>query len=81
MFRERYEASRNNLCTLLPSLTELLLYDNGAESDPHSGEPPQPIRLLHHRDQRIAYLTPALPEWAKPIAAVALNQARQYGKE
>jgi hypothetical protein len=31
--------------------------------------------------QRIVYLTPALPEWAKPIAAVALNQARQYGKE
>jgi predicted ABC-type ATPase len=73
--RERYDASRNNLCTILPSLDELMLYDNSAESDPRTGQPPQPIRLLHYRDGKILYLSSAMPEWAKPIVAVALGLA------
>lgn len=72
--RARYDSSRNNLCTLLPSLTELLLYDNSAEADPHTRQAPQPTRLLHYRDQQILYRVPLMPEWAKPIAAVALTQ-------
>jgi predicted ABC-type ATPase len=72
--RKRYESSRNNLCTLLPSLTELLLYDNSVEADPHTGQVPQPMVLLHYRDRQILYRTASMPEWAKPIAAVALNQ-------
>jgi hypothetical protein len=55
--------------------TELMVYDNSAESDPHLGQPPQPIRLLHYRDGKILYLSSAMPEWAKPIAAVALGLA------
>jgi predicted ABC-type ATPase len=71
--RERYDASRRNLCTLLPSLDELVLYDNSVDADPHSGQQPQPLKLLHYRDGRILYRTASMPEWAKPIAAVALS--------
>jgi predicted ABC-type ATPase len=73
--RERYDKSRNNVCTILPSLDELMLYDNSAEGDPHAGVPPQPVLLVHYRDRAIIYLAPTMPEWAKPIAAVALAQA------
>jgi predicted ABC-type ATPase len=73
--RERYDTSRNNLCTILRSLDELVLYDNSTESDPHVGQLPQPIRLLHYRDGKILYLSSAMPEWAKPIVAVALGLA------
>jgi predicted ABC-type ATPase len=71
--RERYDASRANLCTILPALDELLLYDNSADGDPQRGERPRPIRLLHCRGGRILHLASAMPGWAKPIAAVALN--------
>jgi len=74
--RERYDASRSNLCAILPSVDELLLYDNSAEGDPHLGKSPQPIRLLHYRDGTILHLATEMPDWAKPIAAVALNLAR-----
>jgi predicted ABC-type ATPase len=73
--RERYNASRNNLCAILPSVDELMLYDNSTEADPHLCEPPQPIRLLHYRDGTILYLAPEMPDWAKPIATVALTLA------
>ena len=73
--RERYDKSRNNLCMLLPSLDELVLYDNSAEGDPHVGVPPQLVLLLHYRDRAIVHLASVMPEWAKPIAAVALVQA------
>lgn len=73
--RERYDKSRNNLCMILPSLDELVLYDNSAEGDPHVGVLPQPALLLHYRDRAIVHLASVMPEWAKPIAAVALVQA------
>jgi predicted ABC-type ATPase len=71
--RERYDASRSNLCSLLPALDELLVYDNSAEADPHRGRLPRPVRLLHYRDRTLLYLSPVMPGWAKPIAAVALD--------
>lgn len=73
--RERYDASRNNLCSTLPSLDELMLYDNSTEADPGSGEPPQPVRLLHLCDGKILSRVSAMPNWAKPIAAVAISLA------
>jgi predicted ABC-type ATPase len=73
--RERYDASRNNLCTLLPSLDELVLYDNSVDADPHTGLQPQPVKLLRYRDGQILYRTASMPEWAKPIVAVALSRA------
>jgi predicted ABC-type ATPase len=75
--RERYEASRSNLCTILPSVDELLMYDNSAEADPHGQRTPQPTRLLHYQDRKILYLSPVMPRWAKPIAAVAWDLALQ----
>ena len=75
--RERYDKSRSNLCKILPSLDELVLYDNSAEGDPHVGVPPQPVLLLHYRDRAIVHLASVMPEWAKPIAAVALVQATE----
>ncbi len=74
--RERYDASRSNLCSLLPSLDELMLYDNSTEGDPGTGEPPQPIRLLHYRDGKLLSRVSAMPNWAKPIAAVAIGLTR-----
>jgi predicted ABC-type ATPase len=73
--RERYDNSRQNLCTVLPSLDELLLYDNSIEADISGGQPPQPQLLLHYRERRIVYCAPVMTRWAKPIAAVALSLA------
>jgi predicted ABC-type ATPase len=74
--RERYDASRINLCTLLPSLDELVVYDNSADANPHAGRWPQPVKLLHYRDHQLLYRAASMPEWAKPIAAVALSHIR-----
>jgi predicted ABC-type ATPase len=73
--RERYDASRNNLCSLIPSVDELLLFDNSIEADLGSGEPPQPVRLLHFRDRKILSRMSPMPNWAKPIAAVVMSLA------
>jgi predicted ABC-type ATPase len=75
--RERYDASRNNLCSILPSIDELILYDNSDDADPHAGRAPRPVQLLHYRDGKILILASAMPAWAKPIAAVALSLAKQ----
>lgn len=77
LIRERYERSRLNLIALLPSLSELRLFDNSAETPPAS-EPPQPRLLLHL--ERSAIVGPpdltATPEWARPIVAAALRLRR-----
>jgi predicted ABC-type ATPase len=74
--RERYDASRNNLCTLLPSLDELMIYDNSNEADPGGGKPPQPVQLLHFRDAQILSRVSCMANWAKPIAAVVMSLAK-----
>ena len=75
--RERFDASRNHLCSILPSIDELVLYDNSDDADPHAGRAPRPMQLLNFLDRRILHLSPIMPEWAKPIAAVALSLARR----
>ena len=73
--RERYVQSRLNLIRLLPRLTELLLFDNSAESDPHAGRPPEPkllLRLARGKVRETCKLKD-IPEWAKPILATALK--------
>jgi len=77
LIRERYERSLLNLIALLPSLTELRLYDNSAEADPASGVAPQPRLILHLR-VGVVVDPPDLsgtPEWARPIVAAALRAA------
>lgn len=74
--RERFDASRNNLCSILPSLNELMIYDNSEDADPYSGRAPRPVQLLHFRDGKILNLASTMPAWAKPIAAVAMSVAK-----
>ena len=67
--RERYVASRWNLIQLLPKLTELRVYDNSEEADPHSGAAPKPKLILHAvKGKAVAMCDPKkAPDWAKPI--------------
>lgn len=73
--RQRYDLSRLNLIRLLPKLTELRLFDNSKEADPHAGFIPEPRLLLHFRRGRIVSSCDpsAVPEWAKPIVAEAMR--------
>jgi predicted ABC-type ATPase len=73
--RERYDASRANLVALLPYLSELKLWDNSVEGDPHSGGRPSPELILHFAAGRIlAACAPGhVPEWAKPIVRAAIG--------
>jgi predicted ABC-type ATPase len=73
--RERFVQSRLNLIQLLPKLTELLVYDNSEESDPKTGETPEPKLILHciHGKISESCALNQVPEWAKPILAVAMT--------
>jgi predicted ABC-type ATPase len=73
--RERYHASRLNLIRLLPSLSELWVYDNSEEADPDGGMAPEPKLVVHIR--RGAIVGPRdlsrTPDWAKAIVAAAMK--------
>lgn len=86
--RRRFDHSRQQLVALLPHLAELRLYDNTAEADPHQGQAPQPVLLLHwQRPLTSKGLAPhgqvmvpkhpealaATPDWAKPIVMAAMK--------
>ncbi len=83
--RRRFDQSRLQLLQLLPVLTELRVYDNTAEADPHKGVAPKPQLLLHWqrgKDGRGVVKQPQdatalanTPEWAKPIVMAALKAA------
>lgn len=74
--RDRYVRSRLNLIRLLPRLTELLIFDNSIEADPHTGATPEPKLLLHLVQGKVreTCLLTEVPGWAKPILAAALNR-------
>lgn len=73
--RERYARSLLNLIRLMPKLTELRVFDNSTESDPHAGTPPE-LRLIAHLDHgnlvNVCELS-STPEWAKPVVLTALR--------
>ena len=73
--RQRYYDSRINLIRLLPHLAELKLYDNSLELDPHRGEQPALLLILHLKRGTILDSCPphAIPEWAKPIVQATWN--------
>ena len=79
--RKRYDASRQHLIELLPSLTELRVYDNSTDADPADARgdarPPEPVLVLHVvRGEIVSQCPPAeTPEWAKPIVAAAMALA------
>ena len=73
--RERYDRSRINLIELMPRLTELRLFDNSFDADPHAGHAPQPILILHLAKGKIRQLgeLSKTPQWAKALVAAALK--------
>ena len=75
--RERYEQSRLNLIRLMPGLAELRIYDNSEEADPMAGAAPEPRLILHMTGAAIAQSCEPeeVPEWAKPLMAVAIRIA------
>jgi len=81
--RDRYDRSRLNLIRLMPRLTELLVYDNSQEADPGAGGRPEPRLLLHMTSGRIVDSCDlqSIPEWAKPIVAVALKTAGRHERK
>lgn len=81
--RARYDASRENLVSLMPVLDELVVWDNSAEGDPATGLRPQPVRVLKMVQGRITELLPkeAIPDWAKPIVVQAFNVHTAKGRD
>lgn len=76
--RERYVRSRLNLIELMPRLTELRVFDNSLEANPHAGLAPQPRLILHLEKRRIVEMVDLAetPEWAKALVAVAMRVSR-----
>ncbi|MCB9764824.1 MAG: ZTL protein [Alphaproteobacteria bacterium] len=79
--RGRFDASRENLVKLIPTLDALRVFDNSQEADPKTGQAPQPRLLLWmERGSIIAPDRSALadtPPWAKPIVAAGLKRHLQ----
>jgi len=73
--RQRYPRSLLNLIHLLPNLTELRVYDNSVESDPHTGATPEPRLIVHVNRGKLLNLCElaSIPDWAKPIVLGALT--------
>lgn len=73
LIRARYKRSMRNLCRLTPGLHELAVYDNSAPLDEHGR--PGIRRLLHVQGGQLIEVDLDMPDWAKPVAAVALQAA------
>jgi predicted ABC-type ATPase len=73
--RERYDRSRINLIELMPSLTELRVFDNSVDADPRAGRRPQPVLILHLANGTIRQMVDLAdtPRWARPVIAAALK--------
>ena len=73
--RQRYDQSRINLIELMPRLTELRVFDNSFDADPHAGRAPQPNLILHLAKGKILEMVELsrTPQWAKPLVAAALK--------
>jgi predicted ABC-type ATPase len=76
--RERYDRSRMNLIELMPRLTELRVFDNSFDADPHAGRSPQPTLILHLAERRILKMIELskTPQWAKALVAAAVMISR-----
>jgi len=75
--RERYTRSLLNLICLMPKLTELRVFDNTIEADPHTGAVPKPKLLVHLDHGKLVSVCElaSTPAWAKPIVLAALRVA------
>ena len=84
--RRRFDQSRLQLIQLLPHLTELRVYDNSHDADPHQGKAPKPRLVLHWQAGAVrvpmgAEALAQTPEWAKPVVMAALKAAAPKPKE
>ncbi|MGH7485658.1 MAG: AAA family ATPase [bacterium] len=77
--RARYDQSRINLIELMPRVTELRIYDNTIDADPHAGRTPQPILVLHLAERKVLHMIDLhrTPDWARPLVAAALKCANR----
>jgi predicted ABC-type ATPase len=75
--RDRYDQGRINLLELMPRVTELRVYDNSIEADPHAGLAPHPALIFHLVRGRIVEMgaLPETPAWAKPLVAAGIQIA------
>jgi predicted ABC-type ATPase len=73
--RQRYDRSRINLIELMPRLTELRVFDNSFDADPHAGHAPQPNLVLHLAKGKILEMVElsTTPQWAKALVAAAIT--------
>ena len=73
--RERYDQSRINLIELMPRLTELRVFDNSVEADPHAGRAPRPTLVLHLAKGKIVKMVnlAETPQWARALVAAAVK--------
>jgi predicted ABC-type ATPase len=73
--RERYDWSRINLIELMPRLTELRVFDNSFDADPHAGRSPRPTLILHLAEGKILEMVELsrTPQWAKALVATAVK--------
>jgi predicted ABC-type ATPase len=76
--RQRYDQSRINLIELMPKITELRVYDNSIDADPHAGYLPQPWLILHLIKRRIVQTVDLAktPDWAKPVVVAAMKLSK-----
>jgi len=72
--RQRYDRSRINLIELMPRLTELRVFDNSFDADPHANAP-QPNLILHLARGKILEMVELskTPQWAKALVAAAVK--------
>ena len=73
--RERYDRSRINLIELMSRLTELRVYDNSFEADPHAGRAPRPTLRLHMANGKVVEMVELseTPQWVKALLAAAIK--------
>jgi predicted ABC-type ATPase len=73
--RERFDRSRIHLIEVMPRLTELRVFDNSFDADPHAGRAPRPILILHRAKGRILEMVEMAetPQWAKALVAAAFK--------
>lgn len=65
--RERYTTSMRSLVRLATRLTELWVYDNSVDANPHDGLAPRPRLIVHARAGAILAITDDAPAWARPV--------------
>lgn len=72
LIRTQWQRSMRNLCRLAPGLNRLAVFDNSRPLDIDGN--PQLQRLLYVDQGAVLEMTPEMPEWAKPVAAVVMQQ-------